>query len=401
MAMLKLLIIFIIIIALLLKRKPIGPVMLVGSLLLGLFYQMAPVDFGKTLLLSITDYNTISFVVVIIFVMLLEAVMSECGSLDKMLSSLGGLFCNRRVNIAVPPALIGLLPSAGGALFSAPLVRQAAGRYLSNHDTAFINNYYRHIIEIFFPTYPAVLLACALSHTPVATFMLALFPFTLLHIVIGNFLLKKVPKQIEPEENHPSRLVYFKEFISGTWPLLLLIFLILAFSVPIHWAASGCFMAAWLFNKIPLKKMGHLAKASLNWKIVLMTVSVMLFKDVLAASGAVQTLPELLAELPIPQFIVFALMFLLVGAITGMMLPTIAMCLPLALTSMPEGGLPLIAMLCVFSHIGNMISPMHLCVAISCQYFNSPFTRQFKMSIIPYGIIGLVAIAVYLIANAI
>ncbi|NLI91931.1 MAG: DUF401 family protein [Peptococcaceae bacterium] len=58
------------------------------------------------------------------------------------------------------PAFLGFLPSLGGAIFSAPLVRESGQRYgLSAEKLTVINYWFRHIWEFSNPIVPAVLLA--------------------------------------------------------------------------------------------------------------------------------------------------------------------------------------------------------------------------------------------------
>lgn len=96
--------------------------------------------------------------------MIFEHLLGQENYLGKMLTGLRGLIRDQRTVMAILPAFIGLMPSAGGAHFSAPLVGQAAeGTAINSDEKSFINYYYRHVWEYFLPLYPGVLLTSRLS----------------------------------------------------------------------------------------------------------------------------------------------------------------------------------------------------------------------------------------------
>jgi hypothetical protein len=70
--------------------------------------------------------------------------------------------------------LIGMLPSLGGAYFSAPMVKEAtSGIHMSQEEKAFINYWFRHPWEYILPLYPGILLASAVSNIPLYNLMKA------------------------------------------------------------------------------------------------------------------------------------------------------------------------------------------------------------------------------------
>lgn len=399
MELLKVIIIFIFIIVLLSLRKPLGAVMLAACALLGVLFLIPPLTFIRQVCLSAISINTIQFILVLFFIMLIENIMSKKGYMKKMLESMTALFNSRKLNIATMPALIGLMPSAGGALFSAPIVKKAAeDTPLTPLDMSFVNNYYRHVMEIFFPTYPTVLLAVQISGVSLGSYIAAMLPYAVLTAGIGLFYLRKIPNHEKRSGKVPWRDKASKalSLLQSLWPLLLMIILIVTFDVPAHIAAAVTFVALLLISRIKAKEMPLLLRQATNWRILLMVLGVMIFKDLLAFSGALPHISETIATLPIPSYLIFVLIFFFISLITGMMMSTIAIALPIALAAMPGWGMPLLVLLTMAAYTGNMITPMHLCSVIGCDYYKVELRSFIIKALPPYLMILAVSIAVYL-----
>lgn len=400
MELLKVIIIFIFIIVLLSLRKPLGVVMLAACVLLGILFLIPPLTFIWQVGLSAISINTIQFILVLFFIMLIENIMSKKGYMKKMLESMTALFNSRKLNIATMPALIGLMPSAGGALFSAPIVKKAAENTpLTPLDMSFVNNYYRHVMEIFFPTYPTVLLAVQISGVSLGSYIAAMLPYAVLTAVLGLWYLRKIPNHEKSNGKIPfcARAPQVLSLLQSLWPLLLMIVLIVSFDVPAYIAAAITFIALLLISRIKAKEMPRLFRQATNWRILVMVLAIMVFKDLLAFSGALPHISATIATMPIPGYLIFVLIFFFISLITGMMMSTIAIALPIALAAMPGWGMPLMVLLTMAAYTGNMITPMHLCSVITCDYYKVDIKNYVIKALPPYMIILAVSILVYIL----
>ena len=82
------------------------------------------------------------------------------------------------VSLALP-ALVGILPMPGGAIFSAPLVEASrTSPHTQGEILAFINYWFRHIWEYFLPLYPAILLVSSLSGLSLPWIVIHHLPFS-------------------------------------------------------------------------------------------------------------------------------------------------------------------------------------------------------------------------------
>ena len=170
-----------IIIVILLKRKwNLGVVMALSSVMLAILYFLAPLDFLNAFYAAATDKTTISLVVALTLIRIFENVMRKNGIMQQMMDSFRGMVMDRRILMASMPALIGLLPSMGGALFSAPMVDEASKNInISQEKKAFVNYMFRHPWEFVLPLYPGVILASAITSYPLRDLMLANSPYAM------------------------------------------------------------------------------------------------------------------------------------------------------------------------------------------------------------------------------
>lgn len=106
----------------------------------------------------------------------------------------------------------------------------------------------------------------------------------------------------------------------------------------------------------------------------------MLFKDVLSATGVISTLPELFSKLPLPEFLIFSLIFFF-GTVIGGNQAIAVIGIPLVFAAIPNAGLPLFILLIGVAFAANQITPTHVCLAITAEYFNISFGALVKKSI--------------------
>ncbi|MCR4962669.1 MAG: DUF401 family protein [Firmicutes bacterium] len=396
MELIKLAIVFVLILILLGLRKPLWLVMLGATFLLGALFAMPPMDFFYALFRSLSSWETWELVLILWFIMILEGLMSQHGYMQRMLQAMDDLFHSKKVDAVALPMLIGFLPSAGGALFSAPIVEESvAGSPLSQEAKSIINTHFRHVMETFFPTYPGLILAAQLAQVPLFSLMLLMLPLTVFIFCAGLIFVRKV-KNLPTDKEKTPFLQGIKELFSSMWPFFLLIALIAVGQVETWLASLIAMLALLFFLHPPLKEIPDMIRRSTKWVMLLMVFTVLAFKDILYACGAVSNMPEIIANLPIPAYWVFSLTSLITAVITGMELPAISLAMPLAMAAMPEAAvLPLAGLMVASAYVGAQITPMHLCITISAHHFKANVQKAILKSMPVYVAVYAVALLLY------
>ena len=177
----------IILIVVLLRFKcPIGPAILAGGALLWLFEDPTLRALTEDCHDMLTMNRTYDLLFALYFVMCLEIQLRRSGTLKGMVDALNRFFSSTKVVISSMPAFLGLLPSVGGARFSAPIVETACeGMDIKPESKAAINFWFRHICEFASPIIPGMILGCAIAHVSVADLVIHLFWMSVVAIAMA------------------------------------------------------------------------------------------------------------------------------------------------------------------------------------------------------------------------
>ncbi len=406
----KLLIVFVIMMILLWRKIPLVYVVIGASIVLAFLFGTDIIGFLNMVWDATKDPATIEIEVILALIMILELILRQQGYLERMLNALTRLIRDRRIVMAIVPAFIGLMPSAGGALFSAPLVEQAVGKSVSATSKAFINFYYRHICEFFLPLYPGVLLVANISGIPLTRVLLGLMPFGILVIILGlPFLfrvkvdeeLATVPQPLDAtssqNETSDTRKNLIKEVFFSTLPVITLVSLVFA-KVPITLAIALIVVVLILRHGYGISEFLKLARKALVLKTLIMIWGIMLFKQVMETVGSFDELPTLLRQLPVPEFLIFALIAFLIAFLTGQTGSYIGIAFPIiAAATGGQVNVHLAVLVFMAGSAGTMLSPMHLCLSLTIDYFKADLTKVIRMLIIPESILVGAAILSYII----
>ncbi|MBW2651139.1 MAG: DUF401 family protein, partial [Deltaproteobacteria bacterium] len=168
----RILIVFVCILIAIRKDVSLGNAFILGATLIGVLFGLTPDAMFRSVIGSIVMPKTLSLAVVVTLILVLSSSMEHGGHMERLLNNFRGLVVNPRLNLAMFPALIGLLPMPGGAIFSAPMVKELGNRSCLRPDQlSFINYWYRHIWEYWWPLYPGILLSVTLADIDLWTIM--------------------------------------------------------------------------------------------------------------------------------------------------------------------------------------------------------------------------------------
>jgi len=389
----KLIIILALIVGVMKFKQPLYAAMGAGIIGAAVLYSIWPLQAMKIMGQSMISWDTISLILAFYTITFLQRMLEKRDHLILAEKSLSGLFNSRRVNAMVAPFIIGLLPSAGAVLIAAPIVDNAGGNYITKEEKTFIASFYRHIPESFLPVYSSILLALSLTKVDMTAFVLGMLPLVVLLFILGYiFYVRKLPKETGfPESEDKSQDV--KNLIISLWTVALSIAIILILKIPVYIALLPIILLSIFINKFTLKEIMPMFVTALEMKLILTTVVIMMFKDMLTYTGVIGRLPEQFATFPIPVVVIFAFIVFFGTLIVGATAMT-ALSLPLAFAAMPTGGVALLVFLMSLSYISMQISPTHICLAIVTERFETSMYDLVK-STLPILVIFTIAASIY------
>jgi len=389
---------FTVIIVLIRKRFNFGLSIILGSLILGLFslQTIELIDIPKAIVeASIYSFEkeqivtqTVELALLMILIFILAKCMQETGAIKKLIDSLRTFF-SKGGTLGVIPAVYGLMPVPGGALFSAPMIDEEGEKYqLDRNQKNFLNVWFRHI---WFPIYPissAMILICSEKFSNINIYHLVLIniPAFIGSIIIGTIYLKKFIKKAPKQQTKPKKeysgLMYLLP------PVLPLIFygVLQFFGFPqIRSFLIGVVFSIillYFITKISSEEYLQVIKKSLSWNLALAIFGIMIFREMFEVSGANILIADLIKTLPIPAILVVIIIPLLLGILTGYNLGAIALSYFLVEPFFPFTGINIVgltSMIFISSLVGYLISPIHLCNVLSSEYLKTDTTRMYKM----------------------
>ncbi len=403
--MLKLLIVFGLIILLFSRHWNLGYVLLIGSALLGLLFGLPVPEVLEQGLAAALDLKTLRLVAAVLLITTLGELLTEVGSMQGLVSSLQELVADRRLVLASIPALIGLLPMPGGAMLSAPMIQEVGTELeLSPERKTYLNYWFRHVWEYIFPLYPAPILAAVIMDIPFSRLMLAQIPLTLSAIVAGALVgLRQIARPGEGANvvGEAGRWHSLQVMASSIWPIALVIILSLGFELELALSLVVAITLVAVVNRVGPRSMGKVLRQSLSPSMALLVFSIMIFKRMVEVSGAADSLSTpLMAWGVAPVVVVVAIPFG-IGLLTGFVSSMVGISFPLLLPfiSGSEAYLNYAVLAFAAGFAGVLLSPMHLCLALTRDYFHADWAPFYRLLLPSAALLMITAVGLWFVAS--
>jgi integral membrane protein (TIGR00529 family) len=392
--LLKILAVFALIVWLLKLKWNLGAVMLIGAAALGLLMGLAPPAIFKIALHASVDASAVSLIVALALIMVLENVLRKTETLKRMVDSMKGLVGDQRLVMALMPAIIGILPSAGGAYFSAPMVEASAdGSHIRPERKSFINYWFRHIWEYISPLYPGFIIMAKVAGVGMGRIFLYQIAFPLTVLATGAMYAFKDVRPAGRVSARRSKREDLAVMMVSISPILVVMLLVMALKVDIAVAMVIVVAGLFVYFRYGPSRIWATLKESISYKTLLLVLGVEIFRAVMKGSGAVDHLPQFFQSEGVPVVLILFILPFLVGMITGITLAfvgvTFPMLLPLIGGSNPDMAMLAFAFASGFA--GVMFSPVHLCLVLTKDYFKSELWPIYKIMLIPEGLVIAVA----------
>jgi integral membrane protein (TIGR00529 family) len=387
-------------------RQPLWLSVLAGGLALALIFHMPLSRWALVAGASMFQRETIYLILILALILFLSEVLEKSGQTRRLMQAASGFLSDPRLRLAFFPALVGFLPMPGGAVFSAPLVRDMADDLgLARRDTALVNYWFRHLWELCWPLYPGIILTSSLAGVPLARLIVYTCPCIALCLLLGwRFIMRPAVAHLQAKAPSVDAPRDVRAALYEGLPMLVAICCGLGFEVAMTVLAPElpfelgimaalvlAILCALVQNRVgPGFVAGVLADREL-YRLVALVVSVLLFKDVLQASGAVRELAAV-ASGPGALFALTLGLPFLVGLISGITVAFVGATFPIILGVLQNIGaangmegqlLPHLTLGLFAGFTGVMISPLHVCFILSCQFFGADFASTWRRLVLP------------------
>ncbi len=365
-----------------------------------MLFLVPPLTFAYTVWASTISWDTISVLLLVVFILILSSSMKEAGALEQLVGSVRNIFVDNRFTIGALPAMIGLMPVPGGALISAPMIEDLADEAdLSPEYRTYLNYWFRHVWEYSYPLYPGLILSAVILDIDLTRLIAYQFPLSLAAILGGSiFGLIGIRKHFRPRLNGKDLWKQLAEFIKGFWPILFIMIALVGFKLPF---ILVLLVIVPLFGLVGLglNKFIKVAWKALDYKIIGTIYAVLVFKDIINESGAVEELSIVFNEWGVPVIVLFIVLPFLIGYLNGITHAYVSVAFPLLLPFFlglnGEVDLSKVQLAYTFGFIGVLFSPVHLCLVLSTKYFNADLNGVYKKLVLPSAVMAAVSLWIY------
>jgi integral membrane protein (TIGR00529 family) len=371
-----------------------------GAGLAGLHYQASSFLMPQNYLL----------VAAIFLLLFFTEALSATGKMKRTIAALTEWLSSKRLLLSGLPALVGLLPMPGGALFSAPLVASVDARdEITPAHKAAINYWFRHVWEYWWPLYPGVLLAVRYSGLPLGVFFLVQMPFTLAAVFGGYlFILRRVKK--EPDGRSRSGRLDMRNAGVTLVPIGLLVVVSMTGSMLLPRFGVAPELASLLAMLVGLvlglavifNKNGKAFKTSLEmlrtkstWFMMALVLGIQAFSGILKCplhgAGELTLVSQMQNEfmaMGIPMLLVMAIIPFISGAVTGVAFGFVGASFPIVFALVGHNQ-PMHVMIAttVFAYgcgyVGMILSPVHVCLVVTNEYFKTGLFSTYRYIVVP------------------
>ncbi len=378
-------------VVLVVSRKNLALALISGALLLGVL--TLPLDLVMDrVIYTLTEPSILLLSAAMAIIPLLGGTMKESGQVDSLVNN---VHLSQRYLLPFSSALMGLLPMPGGALLSAPIL-EAGGKGVDNGLKAVINNWFRHLFILVYPLGPALIVSAEISNIDVYVAIVYLLPGALVALILGQvFYLRHVPK--------------IRAFTGPFSTFGLLIPLVIILSAPILdfllkrlcglgnlatliGVSTGLTLSVVLSkNKLHL---WQITRRMRPWNFGLIIIGMFLYLHIFQESDA----RNLIAMLPLPILTLSVTAGFVLGLVTGRVQLPASIVIPVYLAVVDQVTPFVFALIYLAIYFGYIISPVHPCLVVTCEYFHITIreimARLFWPTIIVIGlVVGLSIIA--------
>ncbi len=420
LALLKLGLTFGIILTAMKIRLDLWLAILAGSFTVAIICSMPILNWATLILQTATQNDLLLLLAMVFLILTLSSVQDATGQSNRLVQGIEQCLKHPRLRLVLFPTIIGLLPMPGGALFSCPMLNSAAkGMDLSPKEKTLINYWFRHIWELASPLYPGYILASGLLGLPLSTLAYYTAILVPLAFIVGWFFYMRNLVPLTQSPTAPPKAGVYKNIAFESLPLVIAIagagffswiFAVILPSAPSQFAfiasvTCAIIIAFWQGHKYLERSLSSLIFSRNSLQILLLIFAIFVFKNTIMESGLVTDISTMSGS----KYVIYSLFIILPligGILTGVMVGYVGSTFPILISitsqmNLQEEALPLYILALVSGNCGQLLSPLHICLVVSCNYFLVPIAQVWKDVLMPviiqliYGI--LLALFLYYI----
>ena len=376
-------------ILILIRRIDVGIATFIGALILGTL-TIGLTTFER-LLITISKLETIRLTLIVILAYTLGYSMQILGLLKNLCDLVSSLI--GKLSIVILPMIVGLLPMPGGALISAIMIKDLVKEYnVKPAEATFINYWFRHIWVPVWPLYPSIVICATIIKVGYIDIIKATYPIMIGMLIAGIIYIKNYLKFNNINNlnfNNKSQLLLFINLLKSFYPILFIAILGLIFKLDLLITLLLALAILYAHKRPSIKQLKEVLRKTIDIKIVILIIAIMYYEDLITYTRSAQVFFNHLNNLNVPLPLAAFILSFIVGFSVGIEISYSAIALPLLtmFTGVSSELIPKNLMITLAGGlVGVMLSPLHLCLILTSQYYSVKLIEVYKF-LIPAGII--------------
>jgi len=382
-------------ILILIRRIDVGIAIFIGALTLGIL-TIGPTTFER-LIITILKFETIRLIIILILAFTLGYSMQNLGLLKSLCDSVSNLI--GKLSIVLLPTIVGLLPMPGGALISAIMIKDLVKKYsVKPVEATFINYWFRHIWVPVWPLYPSIVICAAIIKVGYIEIIKATYPIMIGMLLAGIIYIRNYFEKFNyniNNANNKSKLSV--DLLKSSYPILLIAILGLIFKLDLLITLLLALAILYAHKRPSVEQLKEILRKTVDIKIVILIIAIMCYEDLITYTHSAQVFFNHLNNLNVPLPLAAFILSFIVGFSVGIEISYSAIALPLLIifTGVGDELIPKNLMLVIAGGlVGVMLSPLHLCLILTSQYYSVKLIKVYKF-LIPAGVILTIVSWIY------
>ncbi len=338
--------------------------------------------------INLKNWVNLRVFIYLFFSLFIAGVLKETGYLAKLVESTSGISC--RFSFLGVPALIGLLPMPGGALVSAIAMKE---KYLDEAKmerewASYLNYWFRHIWVPSWPLFQSILITSAVFAIRPIDVIIRTWPGSVGAIVAG--LIVSMPALMRYTCKGGTRSLIM--FLEALWPFIFLAILVFVVKISLLYSLIITLLAVILYTRPTLKDLYNALKLATSPRLHGVLFEALYLKNVLVLTSAPKAFYLAALKAGLPSWLVAYSVPYILGLAAGGENFFAATAMPLLKSYILQGGVinsSLFLAAYLGGFLGVMTSPVHLCFALTVEYYKARAGRVLALSFLSAAIATL------------
>ena len=225
-------------------------------------------------------------------------------------------------------------------------------------------------------------MACSIAGVTFGEFISHLCWVTVLAIAVGWFILIrpiKIAHEVKPSETAAEIRHERNGLLLALLPVAAVFMVVVFFKLNAS-IATGLVVAAWVFVLVAVKRpvgVKEIFLGAFDWKMTLNICCILYFIQILSVTEVLGEIVSAFQASPLPVPVIIACVSFIIGILTGMSQGHVAIVMPIV-AAMGTGDLNLAGVAMAFGVAGQMLTPTHVCLIVTIDYFKADLFGTLK-----------------------